>query len=52
LNKKKRERTKAKVMSLIVDLIAFEKEPGVQGFPLGLHVHNAKKELAELAKHL
>lgn len=39
-------------MSIIADLMTFEKEQGVQGYPLGLYTHNAKKELAELAKHL
>jgi len=52
LDKKRRERTKAKIMSLIADLITLEHDKDVRGYPLGLHVHNAKKKLAELAKHL
>jgi hypothetical protein len=52
INEKKKEQLKAKVELMIIDLIAFEKEPGVKGMPTGVYVHDAKRELVRLVEHL
>jgi len=52
INKKKKDQIKAKAMSLLADLITFEKEPGVRGMPAGVYVNDTKRELARLVNHL
>lgn len=43
---------RAKVELMIVDLMTFDKKNKTSGRPLGLYIHNAKRELAVLLDHL